>query len=69
MKIVKIEVFNFDLNYIHGVYTMSGGRDITTLQSTLVCVTSDIGLEGWGGGVPIGQQLSPRPCRRGARRA
>lgn len=54
MKISKIDVFNFDLTYVHGVYTMSGGRDITLLPSTLVRITSDSGHEGWGEVCPLG---------------
>jgi cis-L-3-hydroxyproline dehydratase len=59
MKISKIDVFNFDLTYIHGVYTMSGGRDITSLASTLVRVTSDTGLVGWGEVCPLGSTYLP----------
>ena len=59
MKIAKIDVFNFDLTYVHGVYTMSGGRDITTLPSTLVRVTSDEGTVGWGEVCPLGSTYLP----------
>ena len=59
MKIVKIDIFNFDLTYIHGVYSMSGGRDITVLPSTLVRVTSDTGLAGWGEVCPLGATYLP----------
>jgi len=54
MKIAKIDVFNFDLTYVHGTYIMSGGREITHLPSTLVRVTSDTGLTGWGEVCPLG---------------
>ena len=54
MKITTIDVFNFELTYIHGVYKMSGGRDITSLPSTLVRVTSDDGRDGWGEVCPLG---------------
>lgn len=54
MKIAKIDVFHLDLTYVHGVYRMSGGRDVTSLPSTLVRVTSDTGLEGWGEVCPLG---------------
>lgn len=59
MKITKIDVYNFNLTYVHGVYTMSGGRDITSLQSTLVCVTADNGLQGWGEVCPLGSTYLP----------
>ncbi len=59
MKIAKIDVFNFDLTYIHGVYKMSGGRDVTSLPSTLVRVTSDSGHVGWGEVCPLGTTYLP----------
>lgn len=59
MKISRIDVFNFDLTYIHGVYRMSGGRDIRLLQSTLVRVTSDTGVSGWGEVCPLGTTYLP----------
>ncbi|SAK48363.1 muconate and chloromuconate cycloisomerase [Caballeronia pedi] len=68
MKIAKIDVFNFDLTYIHGTYTMSGGRDITSLPSTIVRVTSDSGHEGWGEVCPLGSAYLPQHAS-GARAA
>ena len=59
MKITKIDVFNFDLTYVHGTYIMSGGREITRLPSTLVRVTSDTGLFGWGEVCPLGTTYLP----------
>jgi len=59
MKISKIDVFNFDLTYIHGTYVMSGGREITHLPSTLVRVSSDTGLAGWGEVCPLGTTYLP----------
>lgn len=54
MKISRIDVFDFQLTYIHGIYRMSGGRDVTALPSTLVRVTSDDGRAGWGEVCPLG---------------
>ncbi|MEZ2353171.1 mandelate racemase/muconate lactonizing enzyme family protein [Caballeronia sp. RCC_10] len=68
MKIAKIDVFNFDLTYIHGTYTMSGGRDITSLPSTMVRVISDSGHEGWGEVCPLGSAYLPQHAS-GARAA
>ena len=48
MEIVGADVFDYRLNYAHGEYVMSGGRTVASLPSTLVRVTSDSGLEGWG---------------------
>ena len=59
MRIAKIDVFNFDLTYVHGVYRMSGGRDITSLPSTLVRITSNDGREGWGEVCPLGTTYLP----------
>ena len=59
MNIIKIDVFNFDLTYVHGTYIMSGGREITRLPSTLVRVTSDTGLFGWGEVCPLGTTYLP----------
>ena len=59
MKIARIDVYNFDLTYVHGVYTMSGGREIRSLPSTLVRVTSDTGLAGWGEVCPLGATYLP----------
>jgi L-alanine-DL-glutamate epimerase-like enolase superfamily enzyme len=59
MKITKIDVYNFVLTYIHGTYTMSGGREITSLDSTIVRVTADNGLQGWGEVCPLGSTYLP----------
>jgi len=59
MKIARIDIFHFELTYIHGVYKMSGGRDITALPSTLVRVTSDDGRDGWGEVCPLGPTYLP----------
>jgi L-alanine-DL-glutamate epimerase-like enolase superfamily enzyme len=59
MKIAKIDIFHFELTYIHGIYKMSGGRNITALPSTLVRVTSDDGRDGWGEVCPLGSTYLP----------
>lgn len=59
MKVTRIEAFHFDLTYVHGTYTMSGGRTVTALPSTLVCVTADNGLQGWGEVCPLGANYLP----------
>lgn len=59
MKIKRVDVFDFELTYIHGVYKMSGGRDVTALPSTLVRITSDDGREGWGEVCPLGTTYLP----------
>lgn len=54
MKITKIDVFQVDLPYIDGVYTLSGGREYHSFDATMVRVTADNGLEGWGESTPFG---------------
>lgn len=59
MKITRIDVFALDVTYVHGQYVMSGGRTITVLPSTLVRVTADDGLCGWGEVCPLGTTYLP----------
>lgn len=59
MKIDRIDVYHFELTYVHGTYRMSGGRDITSLPSTLVRITSDTGHDGWGEVCPLGTTYLP----------
>ena len=54
MQIAKIEVFQVDLPYRGGVYRLSGGREFRSFDGTIVCVTTDNGLEGWGESTPFG---------------
>jgi cis-L-3-hydroxyproline dehydratase len=54
MRIVSVEVFHFELTYVHGQYVMSGGRVIDSLPSTIVRVTSDTGVSGFGEVCPLG---------------
>jgi cis-L-3-hydroxyproline dehydratase len=59
MRIARVDVFGYDLTYVHGSYVMSGGREITSLPSTLVRVVSDEGIEGWGETCPLGPAYLP----------
>ena len=68
LKIQRVDVYNFDLTYVHGTYVMSGGRKITSLPSTLVRVTADGGLQGWGEVCPLGTTYLPAHAQ-GARAA
>src|SRR5579863_8257940 len=54
MRIARVDVFDFTLTYVHGHYVMSGGRVIDALPSTIVRVSSDTGLFGWGEVCPLG---------------
>jgi L-alanine-DL-glutamate epimerase-like enolase superfamily enzyme len=59
MKITRIEVYGYDLHYVHGRYVMSGGREISALPSTIVRITTDEGLIGWGEVCPLGPAYLP----------
>ena len=54
MRITQVDVYDFKLTYIHGAYVMSGGRVIGSLQSTIVRVGTDEGVQGWGEVCPLG---------------
>ena len=58
-KIQRIDVYCYDLTYAHGDYVMSGGRVIRTLRSTVVRVTTDAGVEGFGEVCPLGSNYLP----------
>jgi L-alanine-DL-glutamate epimerase-like enolase superfamily enzyme len=68
MKIERVDVYNFELTYVHGTYVMSGGRAISSLPSTLVCLTADDGHQGWGEVCPLGTTYLPAHAE-GARAA
>ncbi|MBT0782317.1 mandelate racemase/muconate lactonizing enzyme family protein [Paracoccus sp. pheM1] len=48
MKILAIELYEYDLTYAHGTYAMSKGRSARQQPSNLVRVVTDDGIEGWG---------------------
>ena len=54
MRIRQIDVFGYDLHYVHGDYVMSGGRTISALPSTVVKVSTDQDVVGWGEVCPLG---------------
>jgi L-alanine-DL-glutamate epimerase-like enolase superfamily enzyme len=59
MKIAKVDVYGYDLTYVHGSYVMSGGRVIESLPSTVVRITTDDGVEGFGETCPLGPAFLP----------
>jgi L-alanine-DL-glutamate epimerase-like enolase superfamily enzyme len=59
VRISRVDVFGYDLSYVHGEYVMSGGRVIGQLESTVVRVTTDQGLAGWGEVCPLGPAYLP----------
>ncbi len=57
--IERIDVFGYDLTYAHGDYVMSSGRVVNRLQSTVVKVTTDDGVTGYGECCPLGSTYLP----------
>jgi L-alanine-DL-glutamate epimerase-like enolase superfamily enzyme len=52
--IERVDVFGYDLTYVHGEYVMSSGRVIDRLESTVVRVTTREGVTGFGEACPLG---------------
>lgn len=59
MRITNIAVYTHDLTVTQGAYRMSHSA-ISTLQSTLVKITNDTGLVGWGETCPVGLVYQPQ---------
>jgi L-alanine-DL-glutamate epimerase-like enolase superfamily enzyme len=59
VRIERVDVFAYDLTYVHGRYVMSGGRVIETLPSTVVRVTTADGVTGFGEVCPLGPAYLP----------
>src|SRR4029077_12268910 len=59
VQVARVDVYGYDLTYVHGTYVMSGGREIVSLPSTVVRVTADQGTEGFGETCPLGPAYLP----------
>jgi L-alanine-DL-glutamate epimerase-like enolase superfamily enzyme len=59
MKIIGIDVFSYPIGYVHGTYVMSGGREATHQDGTLVRVRTDEGVTGWGEVATLGRTYLP----------
>jgi L-alanine-DL-glutamate epimerase-like enolase superfamily enzyme len=57
--IARVVVYGYELTYVHGEYVMSGGRVVTSLQSTVVAVTTHDGVTGYGEVCPLGTTYLP----------
>lgn len=53
-QIKRIDVFQVDLPYSDGVYRLSGGRGYSNFDATIVRITTQNGIEGWGESTPFG---------------
>ena len=58
-RIERIDIYGYDLTYVHGEYVMSGGRVINRLPSTVVRVTTGDGVKGYGEACPLGSTYLP----------
>ncbi len=54
LSIERIDVFQVDLPYSGGVYKLSGGREYRSFDATIVRMTTQKGIEGWGESTPFG---------------
>ncbi|KAF2828128.1 enolase 2-phosphoglycerate dehydratase [Ophiobolus disseminans] len=54
LTIARIDVFHVDLPYANGVYHLSLGRQYTSFAATVVRITTQNGIEGWGESTPFG---------------
>ncbi|VUC24982.1 unnamed protein product [Clonostachys rosea] len=64
MQITDITVFSYETRYIHGQYSMSGGRVATGLPSIVVRIRTDDGVEGWAESAPLGSDYLPSSFTR-----
>lgn len=58
-NIDRLEIFGYDVTYAHGTYVMSGGRTVERLPSTVVRITTNSGIEGFGEVCPLGATYLP----------
>ena len=68
MKIQRIDMYQVDLPLKEGRYSWSGGKSVDVFDSTVVSVTTDSGLVGWGEVCPLGPAYLPAfagGCRAG----
>ncbi|MGE3804625.1 MAG: cis-3-hydroxy-L-proline dehydratase [Gemmataceae bacterium] len=59
MKIKRISAYQVDLPLHEGSYKWSGGKSITTFDSTVIRIDTDAGLTGWGEVCPLGPFYLP----------
>lgn len=57
--IERVEVYSYALTYAHGTYTMSLGREVRVLESTVVVLRSEAGVSGYGEVCPLGANYLP----------
>jgi L-alanine-DL-glutamate epimerase-like enolase superfamily enzyme len=55
----RFEVFGYELTYAHGVYSMSAGRNVNALESTVVVLSTSDDMRGYGETCPLGTSYLP----------
>ena len=55
----RVEIYGYDVTYVHGTYVMSDDRRITSLSSTIVRVLTAGGVDGFGEVCPLGPAYLP----------
>jgi len=58
-RLTEVRVHTYDLTYAHGTYVMSQGREVSTLMSVVVVVTSESGDTGYAEVCPLGTTYLP----------
>ena len=59
MRIQRISAYRVDLPLCEGSYQWSGGKSVSTFDSTVVAVETDDGVVGWGEVCPLGPFYLP----------
>ena len=59
MKITRIRAYQVDLPLHEGSYKWSGGKSVTTFDSTVVEIGTDAGITGYGEVCPLGPFYLP----------
>jgi cis-L-3-hydroxyproline dehydratase len=59
MRIARVNILGYEARYAGGEYAMSGGRVISSLQSTIVKLETDDGRAGYGETCPLGSTYLP----------
>jgi L-alanine-DL-glutamate epimerase-like enolase superfamily enzyme len=54
LQIETIELYQVDLPYSGGVYRLSGGREYSGFDASIVRLVADNGTDGWGESTPFG---------------
>src|SRR3974390_3464978 len=59
MRITRIEAYRVELPLHEGSYKWSGGNAVTIFDSTIVAVSTDTGITGYGEVCPLGAAYLP----------